>query len=243
MARKHCLTILLCFGLLFLVLPAAQANLLVSNGSPFSQYGYGHSYWDNMTAALQSACPQIDTADNFENLTQMLSYDALWLDIRPYTSLLSANELDNIAAFIATGRRVVLMGENHFWADWDNQILSLVVGVGWYSSEFTGIASPVISNALTSGVSFVDIYAGGKANGDGTALFNQNFATLWGDNVLTVLDANVFDDSHWNNQNNGIFAQNVAAWIGTPVPLPGAVWLLGSGLLGLGILGYRRKRH
>jgi hypothetical protein len=27
-----------------------------------------------------------------------------------------------------------------------------------------------------------------------------------------------------------------------PVPIPGAVWLLGSGLLGLGLLGWRRKQ-
>jgi len=47
-----------------------------------------------------------------------------------------------------------------------------------------------------------------------------------------------------NNPNNPSFTvdwRNVTI-TGTPVPLPGAVWLLGSGLAGLGGLSWRRKR-
>ena len=77
-----------------------------------------------MTTALNNACRNIATTPNFENLAQMLSYNAIWLDARSFGgSLLSANELSNIATFIATGRRVVLMGENTNWTTWDNQIL------------------------------------------------------------------------------------------------------------------------
>ena len=231
MARKVILTFFMVIVMAVSVLPTAQANLLVCNGDPEMGYGYGNIDWTNMTTALNNACRNIATTPNFENLTQMLSYNAIWLDLRQLSvnSLLSATELSNIAAFMATGRKVVLMGENNSWTLWDNQILGLVGSS--LDNEFNGTVNAIVANALTAGVSTIDLVFGGTAVG-GTALFDQNFATLWGSNVLTVLDVNVFDDVYWNNNDNSIFAQNVAQWI-CPVPLPGTFWLLGLGLTGL----------
>jgi hypothetical protein len=236
MTRRFLLTLFIVLGLLFCGQPVVHASLLVSTGNQYLGYGYGNFDWDNMTAAMNEVCTNIDTTTNFENLEQMLTYDALWLDIRPSDSFLSDEELSNLTTFINTGRKVVLMGENNNWTSWNNQILSLV-GES-YSDQYTGYASPVISNALTEGVSSVYLVACGLANG-GTALFDSNFATLWGDNVLTVLNVNVFDDNYWDSKNNGIFAQNVASWVCTPVPLPSTLLLLGSGLLCLA--NYRRR--
>ena len=237
MTRKFWLNWILVFSLLLGGLSAAEADMLASTGNQYSGYGYGNNYWDNMTTALNNACPNIDTASNFENLTQMLSYDALWLDARQTTSLLSTTELSNLSTFIGTGRRVVLMGENDNWTGWNNQILAL--GGGSYGSHYNGIASPVVDNELTNGVSTVYLPTAGRAVG-GTALFDQNFATLWGDNVLTVLDINFFSDYYWTTEDNQVFAQNVANWVcASTVPLPGTVWLLSVGIAGLAVI--RRK--
>jgi len=99
---------------------------------------------------------------------------------------------------------------------------------------------PIISNQLTSGVGGVYAPAHGVASG-GEALFSENFATLWNDNVLTVLDVDAFNDTYWNDQDNAAFAQNVAEWVATAtVPIPAAAWLFGSGLIGL--VGMARRK-
>lgn len=78
----------------------------------------------------------------------------------------------------------------------------------------------------------------------GMALFDKNWATLWGagQNVLTMLDVNVVDDDYWNDLNDAQFAQNVANWIsGRNVAVPdggSCFFLLG---LGLSALGYFRR--
>ena len=53
-------------------------------------------------------------------------------------------------------------------------------------------------------------------------LFNQNFATLWRSekNVLTVLDVNFMEQDHIAQVSNATFANNIAIWLGTPVPVP-----------------------
>lgn len=47
----------------------------------------------------------------------------------------------------------------------------------------------------------------------------------------------------WNNlgADNGAVKGYIVEWASNPVPLPGALWLLGSGLLGLA--GWRRSRQ
>lgn len=231
-----------CACLMFLTLGttsfAATVLLSDSGGAWGNGYGYGYSDWTNMTNALNTATGnQVTVVSNFSNLSQMLTYDALWLDQRWTSGSLAATEVNNIASFISTGKKVVMIGENSSWAAWNNQILGIVGGTYVSGSAYTGTAYPSVSNSLTNGVSSVYLLAAGLANG-GTALFDQNFATLWGSNVLTLLDVNVLDDSNGYVQ----FETNVANWIadsGPVVPIPAAVWLLGSGLVGL--FGLRRK--
>ena len=47
----------------------------------------------------------------------------------------------------------------------------------------------------------------------GTPLFDQNFAILYNDNVLIVLDTDLWADNEWNNADNSIFGINVSKWI------------------------------
>jgi hypothetical protein len=218
------------------------ASILIATDSPYLGYGYGNNNWTNMTNALNTASGgAIATTSFFDNLPQMLSFNAIMLDARQPGGTLSGTEIANISAFIATGRRALLIGENNSWASWDSQILGIAGGT-YSGTEYTGTSTPVLAHPLTLGVGSVYFSGDGLASG-GTSLFTQNVATLWGPgaNVLTVLSVNAFDDSYWTNADNSVFGTNVAEWLAaTPVPLPPGLLLLGSGLLGLA--GWRRFR-
>jgi len=61
-------------------------------------------------------------------------------------------------------------------------------------------------------------------------------------NLGTIMLANMFDAplSGWGENKPFVIFDNVEVGSTSPVPIPGAVWLLGSGLLGL--LGFKRRR-
>jgi hypothetical protein len=201
------------------------------------------------------------------DLDAMLQYDALWVDQRYQSAPLDV-ELSNILAFAGTGRRVVIVGENATWGPWNAAILGALGGAEgpghdqlWYWMNGhgdgcrDGLANAVGTSALTAGVATLNMACGGYAVG-GTPLFDYNVATLWGaqQNVLTVLDANVFDDRYIGVGDGMQFRENVVEWIGgapgtvapaRPVtlatPEPSTVALLGGGLLALG--GFVRRRR
>jgi hypothetical protein len=190
----------------------------------YFNYGYNEDRWLNMTQTLDDATSDnVDVVLNFENLEQLLNYDALWIDYsrgdNQDPNLLSATEVDNIRYFINTGRRVVMMGENHSWTLWNNSILN-IVGGSYSGLDFSGVTASVVSNELTNGVDAVGLLASGVANDGGISLFDQNFATLWGENVLTILDVNVFDDENGNLEDNMHFALNAANWIASSSSVP-----------------------
>jgi len=221
-------------------------TVLLSTGNGTGGYGYGFSSWGNFTAALDTATGnQVTTTGNFNNLTQMLSYDSLFLDQRWTGGSLSSTEVSNITSYIGTGRRVVMMGENSSWTSWNNQVLGIVGGS--FAGNASSSTSASVSNEITNGAPELSLPGAGSANG-GTALYDQNFATLWGLNVLTVLDVNVWQDSRWNTSNGGVFGTNVANWLAadiegsSPVPEPATLALMGLGLAGLGFRKHRNKK-
>jgi len=237
-----------CLALVTLGFVAVQSafatNVLLSGSGGTLGYGYGYSGWTNFTSAINSSTGNgVTVVSNYNNLAQMLASDALFLDQRWTSGSLSATELSNLATFIATGKKVVLMGENSGWTSWDNQILGLVGGA--YAGDGNGGANTIYSHALTSGVSSVNLPVSGLSTvTGGTALFDQNWATLWGtnQNVLTLLDINVMSNAFWNNADNAQFAQNVADWLGTPsasVPEAGST----VALLGLALVGFAALRR
>ncbi len=254
--REVMVTVLL--GLLLVAGPASATSILVSDGAgAFAGFGYGYDpHWGNMTDAMDAASDNNVTVTSYLNdFDELMSYDALFLNLRNTYSgsdFLGATEISNIINFIATGRRVVMMGDEDFsWGTWNSPIFEIVGGT--YGGYADGATTSVVTNELTDGVGSVEVSGASKANG-GTALYDENFATLWGDNVLTVFDVNVFSDAKWDVLDNGAFATNVASWLANsesatgsgsggsaPVPEPATISLLTMGLVGMAVRRNRKK--
>jgi len=228
---------------LFLVPQAAPAatSLLIEQTGPYAGYGYGLTSWTGMSTALNNAFGAGNITVNsapLNNLSYLLSFDRLWITPPNPGGSLTAAEISNVQAFIATGRRVVLLGENNSWAAWNTSIL-LTVGGTYSGVETSDTLTPAITHPLTAGVTSLHTIADGLAGiaAGGTSVFNENVATLWGgsQSVLSLLSVNVMDDSTGNPQ----FRVNMAQWL-VAVPEPTTLALLGLGALAL-LISRRRK--
>lgn len=238
-------------------------KLLVNQSDRYQQESYyvGSGNWTHMTSTLYSSfgSGNVTVSTNpLDNAASLATYGAIWLDLRKFSSQLSAPEITNLQAFISQGNRVVMLGENSLWATWDNSILGLVGG--GYTHFDSGIDGtvPEVSNQLTNGVSTVvwgdDGIATDKGIGtDGISLFSENVATLWGvdQNVLSILSVNAESDTYWPLQSNAKFFTNVASWLADPPsnnaqsvtePLPD--FLMSGGVLLLGFFrGVRNRKR
>ncbi len=223
-------------------------TLLVGNGQgDYQTNTYGGSVFGAMTGMLKTAfANQVTPLSDLSNTAQVLSFSRLWLDQRLNGSLSTA-ERNNVAAFIATGRRVVMIGENQYWDPaWNPQLVSLVGGSLGAATCFYDTTTPTYTGQLTSGVNSLYLPCARQVVG-GTSLFKFQFATLWGanQNVLTIFDANLMDDNYIADADNRRFSQNVATWLAgssTVVPEPSTFVLLGSALM-LGGVALRRRRR
>jgi hypothetical protein len=100
----------------------------------------------------------------------------------------------------------------------------------------------VTSTALTPGIEYI---VGAHLDGDATSLFGGNGVV---DPRVSVIDARYSSDgSGFAFPDQTDPGTDGSAYLGanfqlTPVPLPAAVWLFGSGLVGLGLLARARLR-
>jgi hypothetical protein len=220
--------------------PADAVSLLVSQGAGTdvnnAHYYYGGSQWGELTAEINAAFDTVTVAPDLNNLNQLLAHDRLWIDQRWTRGALGATELANIQAFISTGRRLVMIGENNSWTSWNNQLLGLVGGE--YTGESRATATPLATHPeLTAGVapiSFAQNSYGTSSRGE--ALFNSNVAMLWKGHVLTVLDVSIFTQQSVSA--SVAFRQNVIAWVAVPEPAQGTLLVVALGT----IAGLFRRR-
>ena len=231
--------------ILFLwVIPSNAESILIRDGTN----GYtdqNSSNWLFMRNTLDAATDNsVAVVEQFPDLATMLIFDALWLELQyPDTDnrqqLLSASEVESVLAFLETGRRVVLRGENQFFEDWNTQILALVGGefAGGFGCTGGAIGGP-IAHELTDNVGNLTVSACGEATG-GTSLFTSaNVVTLWGDgNVLSILESRIGTETV-DPDNNQLFT-NIANWTAASVPEPTSGLLLGVGLV---VLSARLRR-
>lgn len=224
----------MCFGFGMLwcasVSLASPLDLVVIGGTDTNRYG--SPAWSNMNSLIDQGFGNVIVTASITDAA-VANADAMWVDIRAPFTALPADELVALSEFIASGRRVVFMGENVLWADWITPVIA-PFGGSFDGGTVFGTALPTsAAPELTVGVADVQLFSAGIASG-GTALFDQNWATLWSDNFLTLLDGNVFDDVRFGG--NEPFAENVVSWLA--VPTPGS-----AGLLGLAaVAGLRRRR-
>jgi hypothetical protein len=212
--------------------PAAAQKLLV-NTHDSGKYVYGGLHyrggqWSKLTDVIDRQFSSVATVSTMSDLAFMLEHDALWVDQRFQTTA-SAAEIDNLLAFAATGRRVVVMGENATWGGWNSQVLTALGGmegplggwttpthsgdVNWGAGCMNGRVMGLPTHALTIGVAGINVACAGYAIG-GTQLFAYNVASLWRpqQNVLTILDGNIMDDL-FAAYEGPVFRNRVVSWL------------------------------
>ncbi len=236
------------FSLLLLMLFAvslaanATGTLLISQENPYLGYGYGLSYWNGFTADLNSAFGGSGnvalTGTDLNDLSYMEQFDALMVVARqPHGQVLSSTEIANITAYIAAGHRVLLIGENDSWADWNNSILATVGGT-YSGGETDSTLNRAVVNDITMNSPFLNTFTDGLAVG-GTSLYDQNVVTMWGPNAVSLLSINVLEDGAGNDA----FDTDLSIWLAggsaPPTPEPATLLMLGSGAV---LLAARRKR-
>ena len=137
--------------LFFLVVPIAgtcnAASLVVSQGNDIDDefddhYYYGGAELSGLTSLIDSTFDTVTVVPDLTQLASLMNHDRLWIDLRIAGPNLSQLEIDNVKAFAATGRRVVMMGDR--LQSWVTSILSVVGG------EWGGIGNGIVEYEAVS---------------------------------------------------------------------------------------------
>lgn len=227
------------------VVAAAPAQAVsVANQTP--QGGYqpnvlGGTDWTTFTAMFDA----VHTRTALPNFTALAGYDAVWVDQELGNSL-SGAEVASLGAFIGSGHKAVLIGENYLWADWNASLMAVVGGSRTDDCSW-GVGAPVTGGLLTSGISSVQSACGSLLGGTGGAqlLFDNSMAALYkigSGEALVILDSNWNDNNFIGGYDNHRFGENVIDWLAVPVPEPGTYALMLVGLAGIGAIARRRAR-
>ncbi len=159
----------------------------------------------NITVTTDSSLDAYTT----ENITD---FDAILVETGDFNDsgdddALSVSDKAKLNAFIATGKRVFLVGDHNSWSTWNTSITSLTA----MDSATTVSSGDDSYDVLTTDASTITYAAAAAASGtNGTALFGNRISVIWGDssNVLTVLDMNFNEDRKISNTDNSQYATN-----------------------------------
>lgn len=222
--------------------PAQAASVLAqtSQGSYMSNT-LGGPAWSTFTATLQ-ARHSLTRTGSFDDLSQLLGHDAVWVD-QELGNTLSSTEVSTLQRYVAAGHKAVLIGENDAWQGWNASLMAVVGGSRTDACDWS-FGSPSVVHALTAGIASVQNACGSMvdATAGATVLFSNGMAALYkigNGEALVILDSNWNDNTWSGSAQNLVFAQNVVDWIGAPVPEPAAAALM---LLGLGAVSAAARR-
>ncbi len=189
--------------------------------------------------------------------------DLLWAT-QPADAYTGA-ELNSMASYLSTGGRIAFMGEHGSYTPAENdrintaltflgaemQIQNSIVDGGFHMA--TRVNGQILNHSLTAGVNRYEYAAFAplvSLSGDAQALMLGSdlssvmmaFDNVGAGSVFLITDQNVWDRvANTGNNDNAIMFENLlsASTVPTPVAAPGALALLGLGLVGLGLT--RRK--
>jgi len=243
---------------MLLILAAAgfssAANIATQDPiNAYDEYYLGGYRWSGFTNDLVQT-HSITHLENFEDYSQIEAFDALWLDQEYYGSRqLSPIEIDNIRAFISSGHKAVLIGENYSWNTWNNSILEIVSG-GFQGACSKAVGYTISDHMLADNVSATQMICGSivlSSVGAPDMLFDNNMAAVYAigaGEALVVLDVNWVDDDYRSLYDNTQFSYNVIDWLDIPVITlididirpgsdDGCININGNGVIPIAIMG------
>lgn len=212
--------------------------------------GYRATNSTAFTAAFDTAFDgtPILTSD-FSNATQVMSADLVFVNVANRLSGLSATEQTNLQAFAATGKPVIMLGDNYLnFQTWNASILTPFGGVPFaFTANTPGLPFKVNDHPLTLGLDVLpDTVNPGTIFSGGFPLWKSDYSpnpytvgALFGpsDNVLILLELGPL--------NNTTLATNMGSWASTlgstnnAVPSPSSISLFAAA----GLLALARRRR
>jgi hypothetical protein len=224
------------------------ASLLISDTDYVGGYfNYGEPGIEVLTQQIDATFDTVSTTTTFEDLAFMLQHDALWVSYPGQDVELSAQEIANIEAYLASGGRVVVQGETtSTQIAWNFSINNLfdgqirTDGTNPWTGQYTTGPHPLLYGVERL---VFDRVGGFSDMGTGLSLTEQDSIGLWNENLLVFMDRGMFSDTYIQDPgaDNLQMADNTLQWLatGTVIPIPAAVWLFASALAAL---GWARRR-
>ncbi|OPY89963.1 MAG: hypothetical protein A4E72_00894 [Syntrophus sp. PtaU1.Bin208] len=248
------LTLILCAVLSFFVISTANAatsyvGVWSDWYSPATINNFYNSLPDVNSTILSGT---LDTVD-------LSGISLLWA-VQPADSY-SAAEISTMSNFLAGGGRIAFMGEHGNYAPDENaRITAAIAALGGHISinvdypdsgfhDATRANGQILDHPLTAGVNtynyacFASLNISGAAQklmlGTNLSDIMMAYENIGAGSIFVITDQNVWDNVYSSNNDNKVMFENLLLAETHPVPIPAAVWFLGSGLVGL--FGLRRK--